>query len=72
MTALPNLMAQLDELEAQLPQLLSDHPEEVEFWPVFAGMADVIEDAAGAHAAVVSERIDSMLVPVRLHFESEG
>ena len=65
MNPLPQLIAQLDALEAALPQLMDDHPDEGDFWMAFAGNADVIEDAAGEHAALVSERIERMLEPFR-------
>ena len=41
MATLEALTAQLDELEASLPQLIADYPDHGEFWMAFAGVADV-------------------------------
>jgi len=62
MNDLANIIAQLDALEASLPDLRADHPEEDEFWMAFAGKDDVIQDNAGEHSAMVSKRTDDMLV----------
>lgn len=35
--------AQLDRLEALLPGLVAEHPDEADFGPAFAGEADVIQ-----------------------------
>lgn len=53
----------LDALEQALPALVSDHPDPADFWPAFAGQADVIEDAAGSgdDAYYVQDRIGAML-----------
>lgn len=58
----PTLRQHLNELEARLPALMRDHSDEADFWPAFAGQADVIADAAG-HDDVdwVQERLDDML-----------
>ena len=61
MTNLDALIAQLDELEAELPILVVAHPNEGEFWAAFAGQADLIEDEAGPHTEEVQARIDAML-----------
>ena len=61
MTYIAELAAQLDALEAALPQLMKKHPEEGDFWSAFAGQADVIEDAAGGYSEMVDARIDTML-----------
>lgn len=59
---LPNeLGRRLSDLEAELPAMIAAYPEEGEFWMAFAGEADVIEDQAGEHAALVNERIARML-----------
>lgn len=42
---LEDLLAKLD---AELPSMIRDHPDDADFWPAFAGEADVIEDAADA------------------------
>ena len=61
MATLEALTAQLDDLEARLPQLIEDHPDHGDFWMAFAGEADVIEDAAGEHCQTVGRRIQEML-----------
>lgn len=61
MNDLTQIITQLDDLEASLPAMLAEHPEEDEFWMAFAGEADVIQDNAGEHSAMVSKRIDDML-----------
>lgn len=55
------LIAQLDELEATLPTLRAEYPDDGDFWMAFAGQADVIADNAGEFSGVVSKRIDDML-----------
>lgn len=61
MTGRDQLTAMLDTLEAQLPGMLVAYRTEGEFWMAFAGEADLIEDQAGEHAAMVHERIADML-----------
>ena len=61
MATLDQLNALLDALETKLPDLLASSPTEGEFWMAFAGQADVIEDQAGEHVAMVSERVNKML-----------
>ena len=53
----------IDALEAAMPALVRDNPDPADFWPAFAGHADVIEDSAetGADALYVQERIDQLL-----------
>lgn len=58
---LSNLNRQLDALEEALPNLLADHPDPGDFWPAFAGEADVIEDHAGIHLEHVQQRLAAML-----------
>jgi hypothetical protein len=41
------LQRRLAELEAQMPQLMRDHPDRGELMSAFAGIADDILDAAG-------------------------
>lgn len=61
MTLPDDLESRLVALEQSLPQLIADHPDPADFWPAFAGEADVIEDMAGDHSQAVSRRIDAML-----------
>ncbi len=61
MATLEALTAQLDELEACLPQLIADYPDHGEFRVAFAGVADVIEDQAGEHCQAVAKRLAAML-----------
>ena len=61
MTLPDDLATRLTALEQSLPQLIADHPDPADFWPAFAGEADVIEDMAGDHCPEVSQRIDAML-----------
>ncbi len=61
MITLDQLTAQLDALEAKLPDLLAAYPADGDFWMVFAGEADAIEGQAGEHVGVVNQRINAML-----------
>lgn len=61
MATLDELNAKLDELEAKLPGIIAANRYPGDFWMHFAGEADVIEDQAGEHAAVVNQRIQAML-----------
>jgi len=47
---LNTLEAQLNALETDLPLLIQAHSSSGDFWAVFAGLADVIEDNAGARS----------------------
>lgn len=38
--------SRLDKLRADVPSMLADSEDEDDFWPVFAGEADIIEDGA--------------------------
>jgi FAD/FMN-containing dehydrogenase len=68
----PALADALDRLEALLPQLIADHPDEADFWPAFAGFADLIEDSASAQDFyAVHDRIDRMLRQARVTFVVE-
>lgn len=51
----------LDALQAALPRLLQDYPEQCEFWNAFAGETEVIEEQAGDHAEHVYARLRDML-----------
>ncbi len=57
------LNALLDGLELAMPEVAKANPDPVDFWPVFSGMADAIEESAslGADAKAVQERIDALL-----------
>jgi len=56
------LASMLAKLDQAIPGLLRDYPDDADFWPAFAGEADVIEDAAGAEDfAWVSDQIDELL-----------
>lgn len=61
MTTQDQLTAMLDALEAALPAMIEDNPDPAEFWAAFAGEADIIEDQAGEHCAMVGQRIQAML-----------
>ena len=56
------LREHLNVLEARLPAMIHAHPDPADFWPQFAGHADVITDAAGPDDFEwVQERLDDML-----------
>lgn len=58
---LNTLEAQLNALETDLHLLIQTHSSSGDFWAAFAGLADVIEDNAGAHQELVAQRISAML-----------
>ena len=59
------LDAAFDSLAEQLPSMIAENPDEADFWPAFAGVADEIIDNAGApDCEYVSNRIETMLVAV--------
>lgn len=41
------LSARLDALAAALPKLIADYPEDADFWPAYAALADEIKHDAG-------------------------
>jgi hypothetical protein len=52
----------LDALEAALPQLVIDNPDEDMFWQSFSGQADdITENVSADDYAYASGRIDCML-----------
>ena len=57
------LAALLDALESAMPTLVRDNPDPSDFWPAFAGEADVIEDGAesGDDVRYVQKRLDELL-----------
>lgn len=58
---LPELTRRLEALEASLPALIAENPSPADFWPAFAGEADLLEDEAGEHGAFVAGRVKAML-----------
>jgi hypothetical protein len=55
-------IAMLDALEKALPGMVKSDPDAPDFWPLFAGEADVIVDgAAPEDCDYVRGRIDCML-----------
>jgi len=60
--ALDKLDEMLDGLEAALPRMIEEHPDDNSFWPLFSGHADVIEGCASAQDdAHVRARLSRML-----------
>lgn len=68
---LNTLNAQLDALETEHPVLIQAHGGSGHFWAAFAGLADVIEDNAGAHQELVAQRINAMLTRHAIACEDE-
>jgi hypothetical protein len=58
---LPELTHRLDALEAFLPALIAGNPSPADFWRVFTAEAEVLEDEAGEHAALVADRVCAVL-----------
>jgi hypothetical protein len=57
------LRQHLNALEARLPEMVRTLPAPQDFWPEFAGQADVIVEAAGEDDCDwVHERMDEMLL----------
>lgn len=56
--------ARLQKLRADLPSMLAESEDRDDFWPAFAGEADVIEDGAGsAHdCRYVRDQLNRMLM----------
>lgn len=42
------LEAELAKLDALIPELKADYPEDADFWPAFACLADAIAERVGA------------------------
>lgn len=68
---LNTLEAQLNALETDLPLLIQAHSSSGDFWAALAGLADVIEDNAGAHQVLVAQRISAMLTRQGIACEDE-
>ncbi|PJL44188.1 hypothetical protein ERT44_18990 [Stenotrophomonas sp. MA5] len=66
---LAELLEKLNALEAELPSLIQAYPDPADFWPAFAGLADLIEDEAGLHSDEVAGRIDALLARHNLRSE---
>ena len=58
---LVELHRQVDLLEAEVARWLAETPDPAEFWPLFAGVAVVIEDQAGEHCTEIGERIEGIV-----------
>ena len=43
-----SISVRLDALSAELPKLIADHPDDADFWPAYAALADEIKRDAGA------------------------
>lgn len=57
------LAGMLGALARAFPGMIAEHPDDEEFWPAFAGVADEIVDSAGAaDCEYVHDRVDEMLV----------
>jgi len=71
MADLDQLDAMLDRLQAKLPQLMLDYPDEADFWMAFAGEAELIEDRSNEHTYEhVMLRINAILSEMRLAFDA--
>lgn len=58
----PELEQRLNALEKQMPALLEANPDDADFWPAFAGIAeDIEESASAADSEFVRARIDCIL-----------
>ena len=69
---LAELQRQVDLLEAEVPGWLAEDPDPAVFWPLFAGVADVIEDQAGEHGQEISERIHAIADAARAQLDAAG
>ncbi|MET0289054.1 MAG: hypothetical protein ABW178_05460 [Pseudoxanthomonas sp.] len=57
------LAALLDQLERDLPELVSDHPSPGEFWNAFMLRVDAIEASAAPDDGRILPRLNAMLKP---------
>jgi len=56
----------LDDLQAQVPEMLEQCPDDGDFWAEFAGHADVIDDAARHEDCEhVTKRIDVIVDSIK-------
>ena len=69
---LTELHRQVDLLEADVPRWLEEYPDPADFWPLFAGAADVIEDLAGEHCREIGDRIQAIADAARVQLEAVG
>ena len=70
--SLTKLHQQVDLLAFQVPIWLRENPEPADFWPLFAGVADLIEDEAGEHCHEISERIHAIADAARAQLDAAG
>ena len=62
MTTKTELDKQLDALEASLPAMIAEYPDQGDFWMAFAGEADCIQDATPSKLCKhFHKRIEEML-----------
>lgn len=61
MTTQAELVQQLDALQARLPAMIADNPDDGDFWMEFAGVADTIEPAEPELTDLFHQRINQML-----------
>lgn len=55
------LDAALDDLARRLPAMIARHPEDADFWPEFAGLADEVTENTGASDwDYVQTRLDAL------------
>lgn len=66
---LAELLEKLNALEEALPGMIQAYPDPADFWPAFAGLADLIEDVAGQHSDEVAGRIEALLARHNLRSE---
>lgn len=69
---LTELHRQVNLLEADVPRWLQEYPNPADFWPLFAGAADVIEDQAGEHCREISERIHAIADTAQAQLDAAG
>lgn len=69
---LAELHHQVDLLESYVPIWLQENREPADFRPLFAGVADLIEDEAGEHCRQISERIHAIADAARTQLDAAG
>lgn len=56
------LEAELAKLDALIPELKADYPDEADFWAAFASLADAIGEGIGQeHCAWWSDQLDQLM-----------